>query len=307
MNILVVGAIGDIGSAVTKAAVEKGHSVKAFDVSKANIDKLGEAKNKVEFFEGDILDKATIEPAMEGVEAVITTIRLNQDQMQKGRGYNDVELGGIKNVVEVAQQKGVRKIVHISVDGVGPDCVSDMYQAKFQAEEAIRNSAIDYTIFQSSGLFKDLDFFFIPNILKLGETDTWPFGPVDIHMCPLSHFDLAKCMVSATNNPAASNKTISMGGPDCLTQGELLNMIAKEAGVNATYTKGFSKEQLIEMVKKNPQQSFFTAEQLQDFIVDSKINHSVIKEMFGVEFQSVGDYIKEAVSKVKAALSKQTK
>jgi len=88
MNILVVGAIGDIGSAVTKAAVEKGHSVKAFDVSKANIDKLGEAKNKVEFFEGDILDKATIEPAMEGVEAVITTIRLNQDQMQKGRGYN---------------------------------------------------------------------------------------------------------------------------------------------------------------------------------------------------------------------------
>ena len=84
-------------------------------------------------------------------------------------------------------------------------------------------------------------------------------------------------------------------------------MIAKEAGVNATYTKGFSKEQLIEMVKKNPQQSFFTAEQLQDFIVDSKINHSVIKEMFGVEFQSVGDYIKEAVSKVKAALSKQTK
>ena len=307
MNILVVGAIGDIGSAVTKAAVEKGHSVKAFDVSKANIDKLGEAKNKVEFFEGDILDKATIEPAMEGVEAVITTIRLNQDQMQKGRGYNDVELGGIKNVVEVAQQKGVRKIVHISVDGVGPDCVSDMYQAKFQAEEAIRNSAIDYTIFQSSGLFKDLDFFFIPNILKLGETDTWPFGPVDIHMCPLSHFDLAKCMVSATNNPAASNKTISMGGPDCLTQGELLNMIAKEAGVNATYTKGFSKEQLIEMVKKNPQQSFFTAEQLQDFIVDSKINHSVIKEMFGVEFQSVGDYIKEAVPKVKAALSKQTK
>jgi len=307
MNILVVGAIGDIGSAVTKAAVEKGHSVKAFDISPSQMDKLGEAKNKVAFFEGDILDKASLEPAMEAVKAVIITIRLNQEQMKKGRTYKDVELDGIKNIVEVAQQKRVQKIVHISVDGVGPDCVSDMYQAKFQAEEAIRNSGIDYTIFRSSGLFKDFNFFFIPNILKLGETDTWPFGPVDIHMCPLSHFDLAKCMVSATNNPAASNKTISMGGPDCLTQGELLNMIAKEAGVNATYTKGFSKEQLIEMVKKNPQQSFFTAEQLQDFIVDSKINHSVIKEMFGVEFQSVGDYIKEAVPKVKAALSKQTK
>jgi len=307
MNILVAGAIGDIGSEVTKNAVEKGHRVKAFDVSRSKMEKLGEAKNKVEFIEGDILDKASLENAMEAVEAVIITIRLNQDQIQKGRTYKDVELNGIKNIVEVAKQKGVKKIVHISVDGVGPNCDSDIYQAKFQAEEAIRNSGIDYTIFQSSGLFKDLDFFFIPNILKMGETDTWPFGPVDIHMCPLSHFDLAKCTVAATDNPAASNQTLSIGGPDCITQGELLNMIAKEAGVNANYTKGFSKEQLIESVKSNPQKSFFTAEQLQDFIIDSKIDHNLIKKMFGIEFQRVGDYIKKTVPKVKASMAKQEK
>ena len=307
MKILVVGAIGDIGSAVTKIAVEKGHSVKAFDVSTVNINKLGEAKNRINFFEGDILDKSSLEPAIEEVEAVIITIRLNQDQIQKGRTYKDVEMDGINNVVEVAKQKGVKKIVQISVDGVGPDCVSDMYQAKFKAEEGIRNSGIDYTIFRSSGLFKDFDLFFIPNILKLGEADTWPFGPVDIHMCPLSHFDLAKCMVGAADNPAASNKTLKIGGPDCVTQGDILNMIAKEAGINANYTKGVSKEQLIERVKSNPQQSFFTTEQLQDFIIDSKIDHSVIREIFGVEFQRVGEYIKKAVPRVKDILAKQNK
>ncbi|MBW1824132.1 MAG: NAD(P)H-binding protein, partial [Deltaproteobacteria bacterium] len=251
--------------------------------------------------------KSSLEPAMEAVEAVIITIRLNPDQIQKGRTYQDVEGNGIMNVVEVAKQKGVKKIVLISADGVGPDCLSDMYQAKFQSEEAIRNSGMDYTIFQSSGLFKDIDFFFIPNVLKLGETDTWPFGPADIHMSPLSRFDLAKCMVDAVENPAASNKTLSVGGPDCITQRELLNMIAKEAGVNANYTKGVSKEQLIERVKSNPEKSFFTAEQLQDFIMDSKIDHNIIKEIFGVEFQRVGDYIKETVPKVKAAMVKQGK
>ena len=307
MNILVVGATGDVGSAVIKNAVEKGHKVKAFDISKANIDKLGEAKNKVEFFEGDILDKASLEPAMEAVEAVIITIRLNPDQIQKGRTYKDVEGNGIKNVVAVAKQKAVKKIVLISADGVGPDCLSDMYQAKFQSEEAIRNSGMDYTVFQSSGLFKDIEFFFIPNVLKLGETDTWPFGPADIHMSPLSRFDLAKCMVAAVDNPEASNKTLPMGGPDCITQEELLNMIAKEAGVNANYTKGVSKEQLIESVKNNPKKSFFTAEQLQDFIIDSKIDHNIIKETFRVEFQRVEDYIKEAIPRVKAALAKQGK
>ena len=307
MNILVVGATGDVGSAVIKTAVEKRHKVKAFDISKANIDKLGEAKNRIEFIEGDILDQASLEPAMEAVEAVIITIRLTPGEMKKGRGYKDVEENGVKNIVEVAKQKRVKKIVLISADGIGPDCLSDMYQAKFQAEEAVRNSGIDYTIFQSSGLFKDFDFFFIPNILKLGETDTWPFGPLDIHMCPLSHLDLAKCMVVAVDSPAASNKTLSMGGPDCITQGDVLNMIAKEAGVNAHYTKGFSKEQLIESVKNNPKKSFFTAEQLQDFIIDSKIDHNIIKETFRVEFQRVEDYIKEAIPRVKAALAKQGK
>jgi len=307
MKILVVGALGDIGSAVTKTAVEKGHTVRAFDVSKASIEKLGEAKDRVQFFEGDILDQRSLEPAMESVEAVITTIRLNPEQMKKGRTYKDLELEGIKNVVQVAKQKGVKKFVHISVDGVGPHCLSDMYQAKYQAEEAIRNSGIDYTIFRSSGLFKDFDFFFIPNVMKLRDTDTWPFGPVDIHMCPLSHFDLAKCMVGAVNNPKASNKILQMGGPDCITQGEVLNIIAQEAGVKANYSKGVSKEQLIERVKSNPQQSFFTAEQLNDFIIDSKIDHRVIKEIFGVEFERVRDYIKKAVPRVKAAMATQAK
>ncbi len=307
MKILVVGGLGDIGSAVTRNAVEKGHSAKVFDVAGAHLDKLGETKDKVEFFGGDILDKASIEPAMEGVEAVVITIRLDHEQMQKGRTYKEVELEGIKNVVETAKQKGVKKIVHISVDGVGPDCVSDMYQSKYQAEEAVRNSGIDHTIFRSSGFFKDFYFFFIPNVLKMGETDTWPFGPVDIHMCPLSHFDLAKCMVGAVDNPAVSNKTMQIGGPDCVTQGEALNLIAKEAGVNANYTKGSSKEQLIAMVKSDPHQSFFTAEQLQDFIIDSKIDHSVIKDTFGVEFERVGDYIRKAVPRVRDALAKQAK
>lgn len=90
MNILAVGALGDVGSAVTKKAVAKGHRVKAFDVSKANIAKLGPVQDKVTFFEGDIMDRSSLAPAVEGVNAAITTIRLTPDQMKKGRGYKEV-------------------------------------------------------------------------------------------------------------------------------------------------------------------------------------------------------------------------
>ena len=65
--------------------------------------------------------------------------------------------------------------------------------------------------------------------------------------------------------------------------------------------------EIIERVKENPQQSFFTAEQLQDFLNDSVSNHTPIKETFGITFQRVGDYLKKAVPEVKAAMAKQQK
>ncbi|MCK5513718.1 MAG: NAD(P)H-binding protein, partial [Deltaproteobacteria bacterium] len=203
MNVLIVGATGDVGSEAAKCAVEKGHRVRALVRNTSNREKLAEAKDKIEFSEGDILDKASLELAMEGTEALVISIRLTPGEQKKGLTYKDVELSGVKNLVEVARQKGIKKIIHVSADGVGPECVSDMYQSKHQAEEAIRNSGIDYTIFKPSGMFKDFNFFHIPNVLKMGETSMWPFGPIEFHMSPLSHIDLAKCMIDALSNPAA--------------------------------------------------------------------------------------------------------
>ena len=304
MKVLVVGATGDVGSAAAKIAVTKGHAVRALVRSTSNRDKLGEAKEKVEFFEGDMLDTASLERALQGIDGIIVSIRLNPAETQKGRTYKDVEEQGIKNLIEAGRKKGVRKIIHVSAAGVGPHCFSDMYSAKHQAEEAIRQSGLDYTIFKPSGMFKDFQFFHIPTVIKLGETSKWPTGPIDFHMNPLSHIDLAKCMVDALTNLKASNKTLEIGGPDCITQGDLLNMIAKEAGIKANYTEGVSKEQLIAMVKSNPQKAFFTAEQLQDFLIDKKIDHAPIQEIFGIKFQTVGEYLKQAVPAVKEALAK---
>ena len=81
-------------------------------------------------------------------------------------------------------------------------------------------------------------------------------------------------------------------------------MIAKEAGIKAKYTEGVSKEQLIAMVKSNPQKAFFTAEQLQDFLIDKKIDHAPIQEIFGITFQTVGEYLKQAVPAIKESLAK---
>ncbi len=305
MNVLIVGATGDVGSESGKIAVKKGYNVKALVRSTSNRDKLGEAKDKVEFVEGDITDKASVVKAMEGVDSLIISIRLTPGEQKKGRSYEDVELKGVENLVDAAKSAGVKKIIHVSAVGVGSHCVSDMYQAKHKAEESIRNSGINHTIFKPSGMFKDFMFFHIPTVIKMGEQKKWPFGPVHFHMNPLSHVDLAKCIVESITNDAASNKSIDIGGPDCITQADLLNMIAKEAGINTSYTEGISKEQLIEGLKQNPERSFFTAEQIKDFINDTVLDHSEVKSIFNIEFDNVENFVKQAVPLVKKQMEKQ--
>ena len=91
MKVLVVGATGDVGSEAAKCAVAAGHTVRALVRSTSNRDKLGEAKNKVEFFEGDMLDTASLEQALTGIDAIIVSIRLTPAEMKKGRTYKDVE------------------------------------------------------------------------------------------------------------------------------------------------------------------------------------------------------------------------
>ena len=49
------------------------------------------------------------------------------------------------------------------------------------------------------------------------------------------------------------------------------------------------------------------AEQIKDFINDSKLDHTIIKEIFGIEFQHVDDFLKKSVPIVKASMAKQEK
>jgi uncharacterized protein YbjT (DUF2867 family) len=304
MKVAIIGATGDVGSEAAKRALAQGHQIRALVRPASNTSRFGDLAERIEFCEGDMLNRPSLEKALAGMDGVIISIRLTPGEIQKGRTYMEVELGGVKNSVDAARQLGLRKIIFISAAGVGPQCISDMYQAKYGAEEAIRASGIDYTIFKPSGMFKDFDAFHIPNVLKMGEAHEWPFGPIDLHMNPLSHIDLAACMVSALDNPKASRMTIEIGGPDCITACDLLNMIARVAGIHTTYTEGVPKEQLVAMVKNSPQKGFFTAEQIQDFLLDKSIDHGPVRDMFGITFQTIEEYLKEAVPRVKAALAK---
>ncbi len=114
-KILVTGGTGFLGSYIIKLLVEKGYAVRAIRRS----DKLpfwipAAIFNTVEWMEGDLLDVVALQDAMEGVDAVIhSAAAVSFLKKDRSRMYQ-VNVEGSANVVNMALEKNVARLVYIS-------------------------------------------------------------------------------------------------------------------------------------------------------------------------------------------------
>lgn len=119
-KILVTGGTGFLGSYIIQQLVEKGYSVRALRRSNklpawipaAAFDNT--STGSVEWVEGDILDVVSLEEAMEGADAVIHSAALVSFAKKDRKNMYQVNVEGTANVVNIALEKNVRRLVHIS-------------------------------------------------------------------------------------------------------------------------------------------------------------------------------------------------
>jgi dihydroflavonol-4-reductase len=114
-KILITGGTGFLGSYIIKELVQKGYLVRALRRSKKTpfwIPK--EILEQVEWVEGDVLDIVSLEEAMNGIEIVIHSAAIVSFVNKEKKEMQLVNVDGTANVVNVALEKNVRKLVHIS-------------------------------------------------------------------------------------------------------------------------------------------------------------------------------------------------
>lgn len=113
--VLVTGGTGFLGSYIIKQLVEKGYAVRAirrsnklpFWISKDIFD-------KVEWVDGDVLDVVALQDAMEGVDIIIHSAAIVSFATRNRKNMYQVNVEGTANVVNMAIEKNVRRLVHIS-------------------------------------------------------------------------------------------------------------------------------------------------------------------------------------------------
>lgn len=137
MNILVTGASGFIGGAVTKKLL--GQS------SKVTILIRGKTKSLIpsgaKFKTGDLRDYKSLEKGFKNIDIVINCAGALPYHKLQDNDYWDINTKGTQNIVEACLKNKVKRLIHISTVGIY-EKYKDVYaKSKLEGEKIIKNSA----------------------------------------------------------------------------------------------------------------------------------------------------------------------
>ena len=108
MNVLVTGGTGYLGRAVVEALRAAGHDVVLFSRAAS---RSGLPVRKVD---GDIRDRTALGAAAACCDAIIHSAALVAVWRRRARDFDDVNVGGLSNVLAVARQAGISRVLYTS-------------------------------------------------------------------------------------------------------------------------------------------------------------------------------------------------
>src|SRR5882672_12398807 len=109
---LVVGATGNLGGRVVTALLARGHAVRA--LVREGTDPAALAAQGVEIVRGDLLDRASLDRALAGAGALVTTA-IGYIPRRRGDSLESVDDRGNRNLIEAAKAAKLGRFVFTSV------------------------------------------------------------------------------------------------------------------------------------------------------------------------------------------------
>lgn len=221
MRIAITGATGFVGGHLANRLEAEGHEMVPIA--------RGSRKDDVRLVVSDLSDVNVLREAFDGCRAVAHCAGINREIGDQT--YERVHVQGTRNVVEAAKAAGVEKIVLMSFLRARPQCGSPYHESKWEAEEIVRNSELDYTIIKAGVIYGRGDHMLdhLSHALH-----TFPvFGLVGMKeksIRPLAVEDLVHVMRSALLDRRMKRQTIALLGPEEIYLSEAVRRVAEVVG-----------------------------------------------------------------------------
>lgn len=236
-KILVTGSTGFVGSAVVRALLAKGKSVRVLVRPSANLGNIADLD--VEIAHGDLLNKDTLKEAMKGVTHLYHVAADYRLWVPKPDAMDAINVDGTKHLMEAALEEGVKKIVYCSSVATLPtakngvpsdeskdhsldDVIGAYKKSKYKAEKMVMRMVEEQKL---------------PAVTVMPST---PIGPYDIKPTPTGQVILD---VLTGKMPAYVETGLNLVHVDDVANGHLLAM--EKGVIGERYILGGENEPLI--------------------------------------------------------------
>ena len=225
MRIAITGGTGFVGRNTARALIDAGHEVVL--IARGSRDVV--PREGLTVARANVVEGTRLVEAFAGCDVIVHLVAIIRE---RGRQTFDAVIRrGTENVLAAAREAGVNRLVYVSAIGAGPDPAFPYLFAKWEAEQAIRASGIPFTTLRPSLVFGPGDGFFttVASLVRFSIPVVPVAGDGGALFQPISVGDLARCIVTCVERPAAM-KEIEVGGPEQLSYDEIIDVVHDAIG-----------------------------------------------------------------------------
>ena len=233
-NILLIGGSGFIGQKIASGLSALGHRV-LLPTRKAPYAKELWVLPNLQVIEANIHDPAVLADLCQRVGAggvVINLVGILHDKTGSpyGPGFlkNHVEL--TKKIIAAMNVANLKRYIHMSALGANSSGASMYQRSKGDAENLVKSSDLDWTIFRPSVVFGEKDKFInlFASLQKFAPV--LPLGGTGVKFQPVYVSDVAQAFVKSISMSETIGRVFDLAGPRVYTLAELVNFAGVVGG-----------------------------------------------------------------------------
>jgi uncharacterized protein YbjT (DUF2867 family) len=224
MKVLIAGATGTLGRQIVRRALDEGHEVVAYIRN----------REKAQFLEtwgatlflGDFRDLSNLPAALEGVDAVVTTVTSGTGQ--KDNTLQEVDDQGNRRFIDGCKVAGVKLFIFTSILNCDQFPQVNVMKVKADIEKYLVASGLPYVIFRPGAFMQGLvSQYAVPVLEKNAIQVMGESSPIAY----ISTLDAARFYSRALISPEVWGQTYALAGPRYWTAYEIVDLCDELSGV----------------------------------------------------------------------------
>jgi uncharacterized protein YbjT (DUF2867 family) len=218
----VTGATGFIGSNLVKSLLAKRRKVRAL------VRRPQEYSGAVDVRRIDILDKASLPAALEGVHAAFYLVH---SMKNKGREFAQMDREGAENFLNAAEKSGVQRIIYLGGLGEMGSELSEHLKSRAEVGRILQSGRIETTVLRAAIIVGPGSASWemlrqLTERLPIMTTPRW----VETRCQPIALRDVLGYLVGCAEIEATAGGTFDIGGLDILTYRQMMIQVAELLG-----------------------------------------------------------------------------